>query len=85
MIGIFAWFGTGLGKLTVAAAVLASLFTLRQFDKANLRAQGETRAVAKIEKANDKAVDLGKRAAAKSRAPAAGRVLGQRDPTTRDD
>lgn len=85
MTKIIDWFATGIGKLTVAAAVLASLFTLRQMDKSNLRSQGATRAVEKIEKANDKAADLGKRAAAKSRAPATGRMRADRDPTTRDD
>ncbi len=47
------------------------------------RAIGETRAVAKIEKANDNAVTLGKRAAARA---VGQRVRGlERDPLTRDD
>lgn len=90
MIWIFkaiGFFGTGLGKLSAIVAALTTLVVLRQIDKTNLRNQGAKIAVEKIEKANDKATDLGKKAAAKSRAaPAAGRVRSaDRDPTTRDD
>lgn len=44
--------------------------------------KGAAKAVAKIEKANDHASKIGKRAAERS---VSGGVRGQRDPTTRDD
>lgn len=78
------FFGSGIGKISLIIALCSSLFVARQIDKANLRNQGATRAVEKIEKSNEKAADLGKKAAAKSRAPAAGRVQHPADPTTRD-
>ena len=87
MISALAFFGTLGGRLALAAALVTALVALRAADVHHQRKVGETRAVEKIEKANDKATDLGKKAAAKSRAaPAAGRVRSaDRDPTTRDD
>ena len=84
---LIAWFGTFWGRIAGIAAVVSFVVVARQVDKANLRNQGAQRAVEKIEKANEKATDLGKKAAAKSRAPAPpGRVrAADRDPTTRDD
>ncbi len=80
-----AWFGTLAGKAVLIGSLLAALGTARYLDKRNQQNIGAERAVKKIEKANEKATDLGKRAAEKSRAPAApGRVQLPRDPTSRD-
>lgn len=87
MIGALAFFGTMWGRVATVAAIVAALVALRAADVHHQRKVGEARAVTKIEKANEKATDLGKKAAAKSRAPAPpGRVrAADRDPTTRDD
>lgn len=78
------FFGTIVGRLTLASGLIMALVALRAADIHKQRKIGETRAVEKIEKANEKATDLGRKAAAKSRAPAAGRVQLPRDPTSRD-
>ena len=84
MISALAFLGTLWGRVALAAALVAALVALRAADLHKQRAIGEQRAIVKIEKANDKAADLGKKAAAKSRAPAVGRVQHPADPTTRD-
>jgi hypothetical protein len=71
-----------LGKVGVVAAAVVALLGLRTWDVHHQRAIGSKEAVAKIDKANDNASKLGKRAADKSMA---GGVLGgRRDPSTRD-
>jgi len=86
MIAALAFFGTLWGRVALIAALLAALVALRAADVHHQRKVGETRAITKIEKSNEKAVDLGRKAAAKSRAPATGRVrAGDIDPTTRND
>lgn len=87
MIGIISFFGSLWGKVALGAGIVLALVALRAADVHKQRKIGETRAVTKIEKANEKATDLGRKAAEKSRAPApSGRVRGaNRDPTTRDD
>lgn len=83
-----AFLGTAIGKAALIASLLAALATARYFDKQNLQNIGAERAIKKIEKANEKATDLGKRAAEKSRNPPPRRLLSvpaNRDPTTRDD
>lgn len=85
MISLITFFGSLWGRVALGAGVILALVALRAADISKQRSLGETRAVAKIEKANDKATDLGKKAAAKSRAPAPGRVrAADIDPTTRD-
>ncbi len=85
MIGLLGFFGTLWGRVAVGAGIVLALVALRAADVHKQRKIGETRAVTKIEKANEKATDLGRKAAEKSRAPAgAGRLRGDRDPSTRD-
>lgn len=84
MIAALAFFGTLWGRVALIAALLAALVALRAADVHHQRKVGETRAITKIEKSNEKAADLGKKAAAKSRAPATGRVQHPADPSTRD-
>ena len=85
MISALAFLGTLWGRVALAAALVAALVALRAADVHHQRKVGETRAITKIEKSNEKAADLGKKAAAKSRAPAVGRVRpGDIDPSTRD-
>lgn len=80
------FFGTIVGRLTLFAGIIMALVALRAADIHKQRNIGATRAVEKIEKANEKATDLGKKAAAKSRAPVSGRVrAADIDPTTRND
>lgn len=83
MISALAFLGTLWGRVALAAALVAALVALRAADVHHQRKVGETRAVTKIEKSNEKAADLGKRAAAKSRSPT-GRLQHPADPTTRD-
>lgn len=86
MIGLISFFGTLWGRVALGAGIVLALVALRAADVHKQRKIGETRAVTKIEKSNEKAIDLGKRAAEKSRAPAPSRVRGaNRDPSTRDD
>ncbi len=83
-----AWFGTLAGKAVLIGSLLAALGTARYLDKRTQQNIGAERAVKKIEKANEKATDLGKRAAEKSRNPPPRRLLSvpaNRDPSTRDD
>ncbi len=85
MIGLLGFFGTLWGRVALGAGIVLALVALRAADVHKQRKIGETRAVTKIEKANEKATDLGRKAAEKSRAPAgAGRLRGDRDPSTRD-
>lgn len=81
------FFASILGRIVLGSGLIMALVALRAADIHKQRNIGATRAVEKIEKANEKATDLGRKAAAKSRAPApAGRVrAADRDPTTRDD
>lgn len=81
------FFASILGRIVLGSGLIMALVALRAADIHKQRNIGATRAVEKIEKANEQATDLGKKAAAKSRAPApAGRVrAADRDPTTRDD
>ena len=80
------FFGTLVGRLTIFAGIIMALVALRAADLHKQRNIGATRAVEKIEKANEKATDLGKKAAAKSRAPVSGRLRSTDiDPTTRND
>lgn len=60
----------------VGVVALVGGFAMRE------RNIGAAKAVAKIEKATDNAIEKGKRAAANSASPG---VRGQRDPSTRDD
>lgn len=69
-------------RIGIIVSAVVALLGLRAWDVSHQQAKGATRAVAKIEKATDNASKLGKRAAARSTAPG---VLGQRDPTSRDD
>ncbi len=81
LVNIAGSLGTLWGRLALGAGLVASLVALRAWDVHHQRAIGETRAVAKIEKANDNAVKIGKRAAERSNA---GGVRGTVDPHTRD-
>jgi hypothetical protein len=86
LIGLITFFSTIGGRLALGAGLIMALVALRAADIHKQRNIGATGAVEKIEKANEKATDLGKKAAAKSRAPVTGRVrAADRDPTTRDD
>jgi len=67
------------GLVTLGVSVFVGSCVMRDHTQ---QAKGAAKAVAKIEKANDHATKLGKRAA--DRSTAAG-VRGQRDPTSRDD
>lgn len=69
-------------KAAVIAAGVFALVSLRAWDVSTQRAKGAERAVAKIEKANDNATKLGRRAADRAVSPS---VRGERDPTTRLD
>lgn len=82
MIHVAAFLATLSGRLTIIVAGVAALVALRAADVHHQRAIGATKAVAKIEKANDNATKLGKRAADRSAAPG---VHGPVDPTTRND
>lgn len=82
MIQIAALLAGWPARIGVIAASVVALWGLRAWDKSTQQAIGGTKVVAKIEKATDNASKLGKRAAARSTAPG---VLGQRDPTARDD
>lgn len=82
MIKLAAFFGSLMGRVTLAGVLILGLIALRANDVAKQRRIGESRAVEKIEKANTNAVQIGKRAAARSSAPG---VRGERDPTTRND
>lgn len=82
MIQIAAWLGTLWGRVALGAGVIVALVGLRAWDVSTQQAKGAAKAVAKIEKANDNAANLGKRAAAKSGTPG---VRGQRDPFTVND
>ena len=62
MIGLLTFFGSLSGRLVLVAALVAALVALRAADIQKQRGIGAERAVATIEKANDKATDLGKRA-----------------------
>ena len=79
LIGLLAGWPARIG---VIVAGVVALLGLRAWDVSHQQAKGAVKAVAKIEKANDNATNLGKRAAARSTAPG---VLGQRDPTSRND
>lgn len=65
-----------------AAAALAVVWAALGANNLYQRQVGALKAVAKIEKATDNATDLGSSAAARSLDK---RVLGKRDPTTRND
>ncbi len=82
MIQIAALLAGWPARIGVIAAALAALVGLRAWDVSTQRAKGAERAVAKIEKANDHATKLGRRAADGSTASG---VRGQRDPSTRND
>lgn len=85
MIGLLEFFGTLWGRVALGVGIIFALVAVRAADVHKQRKIGETRAVTKIEKANEKATDLGRKAAEKSRAPVApGRVRANRDPSTRD-
>lgn len=81
LVNIAGILGTLWGRLALGAGLVASLVALRAWDVHHQRVIGENRAVAKIEKANDNAVKIGKRAAERS---TAGGVRGTVDPHTRD-
>ena len=85
LVNLAAWLGTLWGRVALGAGVVASLVALRALDVHHQRVLGEVlgekRAVAKIEKENDNAVRIGKRAAERS---TSGGVRGPVDPTTRD-
>lgn len=88
MIGLAMWLGTLWGRLALGAGVVVALVGVRAWDVAHQRRIGETRAVVRIERATENAAQIGKAAAARSRAaPAPGRMQrgADRDPTTRDD
>lgn len=86
MISLITFFSTLGGRIALGAGIIMALVALRAADLHKQRNIGATRAVEKIEKANEKATDLGKKAAAKSRAPVSGRVrAADIDPTTRND
>lgn len=68
-------------RIGVFATIAAAVVGLRQCDKANLRQEGATKAVAKIERANDAAIKSTTTARARSRDQ---RVRGIRDPYTAD-
>lgn len=85
MTSIILFFGSLWGRVALGVGIIAALGIVRAADIHKQRTIGETRAVAKIEKANEKATDIGKKAAAKSRGPVTGRVrAADIDPTTRD-
>ena len=81
LVKLAGWFGTLWGRVALGAGLVASLVALRAVDVHHQRVLGETRAVAKIEKANDHAVKIGKRAAERSTSVG---VRGTVDPSTRD-
>lgn len=81
LVKLAGWFGTLWGRVALGAGLVASLVALRAVDVHHQRVLGEKRAVAKIEKANDNAVKVGKRAAERS---TSGGVRGTVDPSTRD-
>jgi len=86
LISLITFFSTLGGRIALGAGIIMALVALRAADLHKQRNIGATRAVEKIEKANEKATDLGKKAAAKSRAPVSGRVrAADIDPTTRND
>ncbi len=86
MISLITFFSTLGGRIALGAGIIMALVALRAADIHKQRNIGATRAVEKIEKANEKATDLGKKAAAKSRAPVTGRLRATDiDPTTRND
>ena len=68
----------GLGRyglvLSAVAGLLVTVAAWRAVDVSRQRAIGETRAVARIEKATDHAIDIGTKAAAKSAVAAPRRV-----------
>jgi hypothetical protein len=82
MIQIAALLAGWPARLGVIVAAVMALVGLRAWDISTQQAKGAASAVAKIEKANDHATQLGKRAADGS---AASGVRGQRDPSTRND
>lgn len=81
LLNVVAWFGTLWGRVALGAGLVASLVAVRAWDVHHQRVIGEKRAVAKIEKANNHAVQIGKRAAERS---TSGGVRGAVDPTTRN-
>ena len=84
MIGLLAFFGTLWGRVAAVVAILAVVSAWRAVDISKQRAIGETRAVAKIEKATDNAVKIG-RASARKSGSSTGGVRGTIDPSTRND
>ena len=86
IVSLGAWLGTLAGRATLIASLVASLVALRAYDIRNQRAIGAEKAVARIEKATDNAIEKGKAAAARSGASAAGGLRkGAVDPSTRHD
>lgn len=83
MLPVLTFLGDPSGRLTIIVAAVAALVALRAADVRQHHAVGEKRAVAKIEKANEKSTEAGKRAAARAADP--GVRSGQRDPSTRDE
>ncbi len=84
MIGLASFLIGWKGKAAVIAAGVVALVGLRAWDVSAQRAKGAARAVAKIEKANDNAVEIGKRGVARSRDQRVRKSL-PRDPSTRDE
>ena len=82
LLNIAGFLGTLWGRLALGVGIVASLVALRAWDKSHQQAIGAEKAVAKIEKATDNAVKIGKRAAERS---SSGGVRGPVDPTTRHD
>lgn len=81
LLNAVAWLGTLWGRVALGAGLVASLVAVRAWDVHHQRVIGEKRAVATIEKANNHAVQIGKRAAQRS---TSGGVRGAIDPTTRN-
>lgn len=85
MIRLLTFFGSLWGRVALGAGIVAALVAVRAADISKQRRIGETRAVARIEKATDNAVKIGRASARKSGAPATGRMHVTLDPTTRND
>jgi hypothetical protein len=69
-------------RIGIIMSAVVALLGLRAWDVSQQQAKGAQKAVAKIEKANTHATNLGKRAADSS---ASAGVRGIRDPSTRDN
>lgn len=72
-------------QVIAIVAIIAAVLVWRSADKANQQSIGASQAITKAKEANKNAINLGKRAAAKSGQPAGVGVLAPRDPSTRND